>query len=1436
MRLSCRCCEAAKAASEAGRPKASTSRHPDALPAPELKAALDTLTSFLQGHTAKYQAQGWRASAAHLHDKPAKHLRQPYRHRYLDFAPLVKRIQGESAQTRQNRYATRGDVPRARTLATHAATRTVDLPVASLSWQAHYPTSTYRFQAGDLLVTFAQGEYTLCIVLSVPSQAQVLALLGTGRIKPIAISSATWVLPAFEKDLRLIETIIKPFAKDMEAALDPLVAAAYKEDEDLCISPDPEDPDAENLEAMGWWIRGLDPTTSDYDVDIAASLTASRKLIQRIRRFDIDSSRAVRDVYQMGVTALPLFADAHDQIKLDQALGWIKLGSGNKLSIDDKTSLAVHVNLSRNVDHVLLDPVQHVRSQTHIVVDSAYQEDAMMIAAMVESNHPDIKAFVDKASRCVEAFESQRYDPDKPADSRARSLGKWTDSEMRILRCMKEASVQRRYLQENSKPILFSSLLRQIRPWPGQSPLPSLASTLSDLRTLLRALFVFAPWEHASQELLSMMHADLPALPKPTDLSIAPDLYKEDGLFARDLLEPIRYDFGDQRVLVIDDAGAEELDDGVSTEPGEPTEDGKPTQWIHVHIADPTATLPLGHPLAKDAIRRLSTIYTHGKSARAMLDEGVSKAHSLEAAKDGKLPVLTFSARLDASGVSIETLVRPAYIRNVQRYTYAALDKHIGTAPLEVGLTLQIGKVQTIEQRPEQPVLHADGAIMDVLLQYGQAVTSYKVSCGLTQATIAKPKLEVINGHELRSLCPIERDIRPFTGLPSLRVTFPPNEYDSASGGADGRYDGAQVIATFMSMACEMAGQYLRRRSVEAIYLSRPHGYARDASILPALDFNARHPCTGRMPIREILKTKRMLYSLTFNQTSLVPSGWPLMGIPDDSAYVRVTSPLRRAVDLVSHWQLKQQLAKDANLPWPEQEAPRTEFVHALLIAYDRHSRAVRLALTRYDTALFFYVFEQAWRDLKAGKSKNEELSRLLDSLTAMPTLDATSAGGDRSTITQIFVPELGLYCSLKENFAPLATRTRTSSDLDSDRFPVEISEFDRLSDIPVLTMSKLKDRPKPASPSTTTEAIESNGEAKNPKQLAAAAEISLPSQSTSPKTGRSSSIQFVPLSIPRARRLQTAAVVGWGVSLPFALFLFFMLCSIPPFWPIIIVYLIWALGFDTAQDNGGRPSAWLRGHQFFKLFAGYYPVSLIKTTELPAERTYLFGYHPHGIIGIGAVSNFGSDATNFSKIFPGIKPHLMTLSSNFQIPLYREFLMAMGICSVSYKSCSHILRQGPGSSLTIVVGGATESLSAHPGTNDLTLKKRLGFIKLAIREGADLVPVFSFGENDIFDQLANEKGTRLYTLQKKFQSVFGFTLPIVHGRGVFNYNLGLLPFRHPITSVVGRPVKVTQNAKPSIEELYEVQGRYIEELTRIWDDYKDIYAPHRKRELSIVS
>ena len=64
---------------------------------------------------------------------------------------------------------------------------------------------------------------------------------------------------------------------------------------------------------------------------------------------------------------------------------------------------------------------------------------------------------------------------------------------------------------------------------------------------------------------------------------------------------------------------------------------------------------------------------------------------------------------------------------------------------------------------------------------------------------------------------------------------------------------------------------------------------------------------------------------------------------------------------------------------------------------------------------------------------------------------------------------------------------------------------------------------------------------------------------------------------------------------------------------------------------------------------------------------------------------------TGFSTLFPGLNPHLLTLATNFRVPLYRDILLALGICSVSKASCASILRAGKGMSCVIVVGGAAE-------------------------------------------------------------------------------------------------------------------------------------------------
>jgi 2-acylglycerol O-acyltransferase 2 len=339
--------------------------------------------------------------------------------------------------------------------------------------------------------------------------------------------------------------------------------------------------------------------------------------------------------------------------------------------------------------------------------------------------------------------------------------------------------------------------------------------------------------------------------------------------------------------------------------------------------------------------------------------------------------------------------------------------------------------------------------------------------------------------------------------------------------------------------------------------------------------------------------------------------------------------------------------------------------------------------------------------------------------------------------------------------------------------------------------------------------------------------------------------IRFAPLRVPFVRRMQTAAVFFHSMCMISFVAFFFFVAAIPLSWPLVVPYLI-VLSLSTAPTNGklSTRSEWLRSLPIWRLFAGYFPATLHKTHDLPPTRKYIFGYHPHGIISHGAWAAFATNALGFPEKFPGIQNTILTLDSNFRIPLYRDWILAMGVGSVSKESIWNLLtkggrnKEGMGRAATIVIGGARESLEAQPGTLRLILTGRKGFVKMALRTGADLVPVLAFGENDLYDQLSPKTHPMVHRFQMLTLSVFKFTLPAMHGRGLLNYDVGLMPYRRPLNIVVGKPIRVAiaNMAQPDQAEVDRLHALYVAELQTIWDTYKDQFAKDRKADLQFIA
>lgn len=125
----------------------------------------------------------------------------------------------------------------------------------------------------------------------------------------------------------------------------------------------------------------------------------------------------------------------------------------------------------------------------------------------------------------------------------------------------------------------------------------------------------------------------------------------------------------------------------------------------------------------------------------------------------------------------------------------------------------------------------------------------------------------------------------------------------------------------------------------------------------------------------------------------------------------------------------------------------------------------------------------------------------------------------------------------------------------------------------------------------------------------------------------------------------------------------------------------------DLCEQNGGRKNLIGRRFRVFRWMWNYFDLKLVKTTDLPPSRPYVFGVHPHGILPFGCMVALGYEHPNgFSALFPGINFRVLAATFAFYIPIYRDILLWGGVVDAARYSAHKILEAGM--SLALVPGG----------------------------------------------------------------------------------------------------------------------------------------------------
>ncbi|VDM35205.1 unnamed protein product [Hydatigera taeniaeformis] len=295
-------------------------------------------------------------------------------------------------------------------------------------------------------------------------------------------------------------------------------------------------------------------------------------------------------------------------------------------------------------------------------------------------------------------------------------------------------------------------------------------------------------------------------------------------------------------------------------------------------------------------------------------------------------------------------------------------------------------------------------------------------------------------------------------------------------------------------------------------------------------------------------------------------------------------------------------------------------------------------------------------------------------------------------------------------------------------------------------------------------------------------------------------------------------------------------------FLSILLYTIYWIWDIETPY-RGGRRIMWIKELALWKWMAQYFPARLVASRELqkwaseqgqtvnekdtvvrlPTSVNYLLGYHPHGPLAAGMLMTCGFDALNFSKFFPDIKPHMATLNVHYKVPFFREFALLAGGVSVNQESLTYLLDREltgkTGNLVAVSVGGAIEALESRPGQYVLMFSRRRGFFRMALRTGAYLVPSIGFGETSMYNQVANSTGSALRKLQDWFTRTFTLAPPLF-------YSTCIIPYRKPLTVVVGRPIVCKRTPHPTEGEIDNLREEYKEELRAMFNKYRPIYDP----------
>jgi len=590
-----------------------------------------------------------------------------------------------------------------------------------------------------------------------------------------------------------------------------------------------------------------------------------------------------------------LFKDVYSRVSAAEEEAWASVTvteAVNLLKVQHQdrnlVSHAVYSHLMKQSQMFIMDN-DFLSTQTFYVRPHAQVERFKQVSHLMHTSSPCVRQFSLRVKPIIAELQKMATSTkdQTPSVKSAEGLAFTSDDQL-FIRFLLDSLVGVRSVQNDLYTPLVCEIMKAVGLYGGDIDSHQVRSILVDIGVL-------APWQDVASIGEVQPGLIIPP-PDPEFLAEAMSVNKSgasipsgglDDFYPVDPLESIRHDFGHLPVYIIDDHGAQELDDGISVErvASDPS-----SLWVHVHVADPTAILPPTHRFARRARDMVHTHYfhhgTHSMLPESLVGHKLSLGHG---AANGKAEnVMTFSARVNSTGDIVDYQVRAGIVHNVRVLKYDDVDAAMSFHSQDT--VYPFGQPEKPDSTPLNlpPTDVENFRLLDLFCKRMVAnrlsTPSFSYMLGSSELTVS-PKPLPIGAVDL---------IQPRLFCGSPKITYGISEPGN-SGSRQIVAEAAQVANRVASIFGRDQGIPLARRSLAA-----PMGCDKVlADLLKLRDGN------GWVDFYEV---RRSALQSSFGRYTLEPAEHWTLGVAEGDGYTKATSPLRRYGDLVTHWQIKHAL------------------------------------------------------------------------------------------------------------------------------------------------------------------------------------------------------------------------------------------------------------------------------------------------------------------------------------------------------------------------------------------------------------------------------------------------------------------------------------------------------------------------------------------------